>query len=119
MKVKKPWGEFLNIWHSKNINIKIITLKPNSRLSLQSHKKRQEYWFLLQGHLFWQKGSKIEKMKKGKIYFIPKKAKHRLFAKKEGGKILEVSFGKFEENDIIRYEDDYGRIKKEKNKARN
>jgi len=109
-KVKKPWGYFITIWKEKLINIKIIYVAPGSRLSLQSHKFREEFWFLLEGNLICQIGEKEMKMKKGVCYFIPKRKKHRLTAKRKGGRILEVSFGKFDEKDIIRYEDDYGRI---------
>ena len=67
---------------------------------------------LLKGEIFYQIGLRIEEMKKGKIYHVLKKRKHRLMTMKKGGSIIEISFGKFNENDIIRYEDDYGRIKK-------
>ncbi len=111
-KVEKPWGYFITIWKEENINIKIIHVNPKSRLSLQSHKFRNELWILLEGNLTCQIGNKKIKMKKNTAYFIPKKTKHRLCAQKKGGKILEISFGKFDEKDIIRYEDDYGRVTK-------
>lgn len=108
MKVKKPWGEFINLWQ-KGINIKIISLEPRKRLSLQSHRFRDEVWFLLSGNLDCQLGEKKFRMKKGVPYLIPRNVKHRLSAPEKAGKILEISFGKFDEKDIIRYEDDYGR----------
>ncbi len=116
MKVKKPWGDFINIWREKGFNIKIINVKPSSRLSLQSHKKRDEVWFILKGTLYCQIENKVSKMKKCVGYLIPKNRKHRLIAKKESGEIIEISFGKFDERDIFRYKDDYGRLSKAKTK---
>ena len=112
MKVKKPWGDFVNIWRERDLNIKIINVRPGSSLSLQGHKERDEVWFILKGTLYCQIKNKVYKMKKGIGYLIPKNCKHRLAAKKEGGKIVEISFGKFNEEDIIRYEDNYARVSK-------
>ncbi len=109
-KTKRPWGEFANLRKEDGLNIKIIKVKPKSRLSLQSHKLRNEVWFLLDGNLYCQIENKTIEMKKGLSYFIPKGSKHRLWAEKTGGKIIEISSGKFDENDIIRYQDDYGRV---------
>jgi mannose-6-phosphate isomerase len=114
MKVKKPWGDFINIWREKEVNVKIISVKPGSRLSLQSHKKRSEIWLIIKGALYCQIKNRVRKMKRGACYLIPKGARHRLSAKKQGGRIVEISFGRFDEKDIIRYEDDYGRIPKNK-----
>ncbi len=107
-KIKKPWGNFTTLW-KEGANIKIIEVNPRSRLSLQSHRFRDEFWFLLSGELWYLIGKKKGKMKKGIAYQIPRKTKHRLWANKKGGRIIEVSLGKFDEKDIVRYEDDYGR----------
>jgi mannose-6-phosphate isomerase-like protein (cupin superfamily) len=108
-KVKKPWGNFVNLWQ-KGLNIKVIELNSGSRLSLQSHKLRDEAWFLLSGNLDCQIGEKEFRMKKGIPYLILRGVKHRLSASQKAGKIIEISFGKFDEKDVIRYEDDYGRV---------
>jgi len=113
-KVKKPWGYYINIYKSKNVNIKIIKVEPDSCLSLQFHEKRRENWILSEGTGICQIGDKIIKMKPEKIYEIPKKKKHRLFGGKKGCEVVEVSFGSFLESDIIRIEDIYGRIKNKK-----
>jgi len=110
-KTKRPWGEFANIRQEDGLNIKIIKVKPQSRLSLQSHKLRDEVWFLSNGNLYCQIKNKTIEMKKGLSYFIPKGSKHRLWAEKTGGEIVEISSGKFDEQDIVRYQDDYGRVK--------
>lgn len=110
MRVKTPWGHFINFWR-KGLNVKIIEVKPESRLSLQSHKLRDEVWFLLAGDLECQIADKLIKMKKGIPYLISRGIRHRLSAFEKGGKIIEISFGKFDEKDIVRMEDDYGRVK--------
>ncbi len=108
--VKKPWGQFEIIYQAPEITVKILTVNPkSSRLSLQSHQLRDEIWMALDDGLFCQEGDRIYEMSKGGVYTISRKTKHRLSGGDKGGRILEVSFGKFDENDIIRYEDDYGR----------
>jgi len=112
IKEKRPWGNFKIIYQEPGITIKIITVNPNSRLSLQSHKLRDENWILLDGQLKYQKENFEFEMLEGIVYIIPKETKHRLIGKEKGGRVLEISFGKFDEKDIIRYEDDYGRTDK-------
>ena len=109
MASKRPWGEFITIWKEKNLNVKIIKVKPKARLSLQSHQHRDETWFLLDGDLHCQIGEEAIEMKKGNAYLIPKGCKHRLGSKEKGGRIVEIASGKFDEEDITRYEDDYNR----------
>jgi mannose-6-phosphate isomerase-like protein (cupin superfamily) len=109
-KEERPWGEFKVIHKEPGVTIKIITVKPNQRLSLQSHQERDEMWLLLLGRGFSEIFGILEEMKKGIVYIIPREEKHRLTAGEKGIKVLEISFGEFDENDIIRYEDDYGRI---------
>ena len=107
---KRPWGEFGIIHQEPGITIKIISVKPFQRLSLQSHKKRDEIWLLLEGKALCETFELLEAMKKGIAYVIPKEIKHRLTGGKEGCKVLEISLGDYDEKDIVRVEDDYGRI---------
>lgn len=108
--VKKPWGYYINLYKDKNFNIKIIKVNPNSRLSLQYHKEREEKWILIDGIGFYQIGKKrAVAMKENKIYQIKKKQLHRLIGGKKGCQIIEISLGKFLESDVVRIEDDYKR----------
>ena len=109
-KEKRPWGNFKIIHQEPRITIKIISVKPNQRLSLQSHQERDEMWLLLTGQGIYQLDEIQQSLIKGISEMIPRNFKHRLIAGKEGCRVLEISFGKFDENDIIRYEDDYGRV---------
>lgn len=110
-KVNRPWGYFDNLREGRDWHLKMITVKKGKRLSLQSHFWRDEIWVAIEGKLVATIGVKTYRLKPGKIVTIKRGTKHRL-ASKNGGKIIEINFGKFDENDIIRYEDDYGRIKK-------
>lgn len=101
---KRPWGEYKVIEKTKIINI-----NPNSRLSLQYHNNRDEFWRIIYGKGIVTIGKKKFKAKKGDSYTIPKKVVHRIEAKKEGIVFLEIATGCIDEGDIVRIEDDYGR----------
>tara|TARA_Y100000310_G_scaffold344615_1_gene458315 strand:- start:4921 stop:5271 length:351 start_codon:yes stop_codon:yes gene_type:complete len=109
--VEKPWGKFEEYSTNEKTTVKIITVKKGEILSLQSHKHRKELWVALDEGLIAQISGRKKKLKKGETILVPKKAKHRVMAK-ENARFLEISFGKFDENDIVRYEDKYGRINK-------
>ena len=107
--VKRPWGKFEQFVHNKKCTVKVITVKAGEMLSLQSHKKRAELWYALDSGLKVVKGSRKFTLKKGQTVFINRNEKHRLIGSGKGGRILEVSFGSFNEKDEKRYEDKYGR----------
>ena len=107
--IKKPWGSIQIIYQEPEITIKILTVKAGHRLSLQSHQKRHEFWSVIEGRPCIQRGGVNKEMEHSKIYSIPKKVSHRLIANKKDCRVLETSFGEFDEEDIIRHEDDYER----------
>ena len=109
--VKKPWGKFIQYTHNEKTTVKIIEVRPSGILSLQSHKKRKEFWAILEGNPVVTVGSMKMKLKKGDEVEIAKGKKHRIENhSKSLVRFLEISFGSFDENDIKRYEDKYGRI---------
>lgn len=106
--VKRPWGDFKQLAFNEKCTVKILEVKPNQILSLQKHKKRKEIWhFLTNGYV--QIGKKKFGVKKGETIMVKKMQAHRIFAKKNKVKVLEISFGTFSEKDEIRLEDKYGR----------
>lgn len=113
----RPWGKFINCDSGKGWHLKTIYVNAGQRLSLQYHKKREEYWMLLAGdvsaHLQDPRTKKVvtTQLKRGELFFVPKGATHRMSSKK-GGVIAEIAYGVFEENDIVRLEDDYNRVKR-------
>jgi mannose-6-phosphate isomerase-like protein (cupin superfamily) len=108
---KRPWGleEILTI--NEPSTVKILTINPGQRTSLQYHNHRKEFWKIIQGEAIFEIDGKKIDAKIGDEMDIDTKMTHRLIGKDEQAKILEISFGKFDENDITRLEDDYGRIK--------
>ncbi len=106
--VIKPWGKFEEYSTNAKVTVKIITVKKGGVLSLQSHRHRQEKWVALDTGLTAIIGKRKKALKKGEIVIVPKGTRHRMIASK-AARFLEVSSGHFDENDIVRYEDRYGR----------
>jgi mannose-6-phosphate isomerase-like protein (cupin superfamily) len=99
---RRPWGDYKIIYEKNGIVIKEINVKPGCRTSLQKHLKRDEHWFIVEGDI------NDNGMPLGKAYFIQQGKLHRL-GTKEGGTIIEIISGEYNEDDIVRLEDDYGR----------
>ena len=111
--VQKPWGKFIRFTHNEKSTVKILEIKPGELLSLQSHKKRSEFWYVLEGNPTIVLGTETKKYKKEDIIRIGNGVKHRIINKtKNMVRILEIAIGNFDEKDIIRYEDKYHRMKK-------
>ncbi len=111
-RIKKPWGHYDVIKETDRYKEKIITIYQNKRISLQKHEKRDEFWKIEQGIAEVILNSKKLKLSKNDELFIQKESIHRV---KNIGKndliIKEIQTGEyFGEDDIIRLEDDYGRI---------
>lgn len=110
---KKPWGTYETILLGKNYQVKRIIVAPKQQLSLQSHNHRSEHWIIVDGEgVVTLNEDKIILKKDDKVY-IPVKAKHRMSNLTYKEVIfIEVQNGDYlGEDDIVRYQDDYGRIK--------
>jgi len=107
MRVNKPWGFFEQLTDNDTTTVKIITILAGNRTSLQFHEHRSEKWYVLNGEGYAILEDK-QKIQTGDEIYIPKKAVHRLEAITDM-KILEISYGLFQESDIKRLEDDYVR----------
>jgi mannose-6-phosphate isomerase-like protein (cupin superfamily) len=107
-KVNRPWGSYAVLRKTTFFWIKKLFINKDARFSLQSHKNRSEIWIVLNGIVSAEIDANQHIAKSGDVLFVPKETKHRLTAI-EGACILEVALGLVHENDIIRYEDDYGR----------
>ena len=92
---------------------KTIYVKPNKRLSLQYHHHREEWWLLVEGDatatVHEGKEVRMIPLRKGEVFRVGKGQVHRLSSKK-GGVVVEVAYGAFDEGDIVRLEDDHGRV---------
>jgi mannose-6-phosphate isomerase len=106
----RPWGRFEKFHENKSCTVKLIYVNANSRLSLQYHKKRSEFWKVIKGTAMVEIDEKRIVLEEGETIMIRKQAKHRVHALESECIILEISYGRFDENDIVRLEDDYQRV---------
>ena len=106
---QRPWGKFEKFHENKSCTVKLIYINPFSRLSLQYHKKRSEFWMIVNGIARVQVDNRTYILKEGHTIEIPKNTRHRVEAKQTRCVILEISYGTFDEEDIVRLEDDYKR----------
>lgn len=110
---QRPWGFYKTTVMNDYFQSKVISVNPKSQLSLQSHNHREEHWIVAHGVGTVQLDQSVIEVKCGSSIFIPKGCKHRLTNTddKESLIITEVQIGDyFGEDDIIRYEDIYGRV---------
>ena len=107
--VKKPWGQFDQFTHNEPTTVKIISVNCNSSLSLQTHSHRTEFWRVISGHPLVTIGKKTKSANPGDEFTIDILQPHRLEAGDSDAQILEIASGDFDENDIVRLEDKYGR----------
>lgn len=109
---QRPWGYYKTTVLNDYFQVKIISVNPGGHLSLQSHNHREEHWIVVHGSGIVQLDNSIIKVNCGSTVFIPIGCKHRLINtdNEESLIITEVQIGDyFGEDDIIRYEDIYGR----------
>jgi mannose-1-phosphate guanylyltransferase/mannose-6-phosphate isomerase len=109
--VEKPWGSYTVLEEGQGYKIKRIVLNPKSRLSLQLHRKRSEHWVVVEGTAKVTRENETYLIQKGESTFIPINAKHRVENPDSSIlQIIEIQNGDYlEEDDIERFEDDYGR----------
>ncbi|MTI64695.1 mannose-1-phosphate guanylyltransferase/mannose-6-phosphate isomerase [Methylophaga sp.] len=109
--VYRPWGSFTVLEEGPHFKIKRIEVKPHSSLSLQMHHHRSEHWVVLKGEAQVVNGEQAMTIKRDQSTFIPAGHKHRLCNETDNPLvIIEVQTGKYVgEDDILRFEDNYGR----------
>jgi mannose-6-phosphate isomerase-like protein (cupin superfamily) len=105
----RPWGEFREFIKNEPVTVKIIKVKAGETLSLQKHSKRSEFWRVLSGSPEITIGEKVFIAKEGEEFNIRQGDNHRIGSGEGDSEILEISTGFFDEEDIIRLEDKYGR----------
>ncbi len=111
MKIKRPWGSYTVLNKGAGFKVKLVEVTPHKRLSLQSHSFRSEHWVVVKGEAKITNGRNILFLKENQSTYIPKKGVHRLEnPTNKLLKIIEVQCGKsLKEEDIERFDDDYGR----------
>ena len=107
---KRPWGSFRRFTNNTLSTVKILTVNPHEELSIQSHLKRREFWRVIKGSGVFNINEESFDVTIGDERFIPFNIKHQIKGGPSGMEVLEISLGEFDEDDIVRYEDKYGRI---------
>ena len=110
--VYRPWGTYATLRREDGYQVKRITVEPGQKLSLQFHHKRAEHWVVTQGKAIVQIGDREFETGPGEYRYIPLGEKHRLTNISETELVLiEVQVGNYlGEDDIVRLDDDYGRV---------
>ena len=112
-KVSRPWGWYDSIESGENFQVKKLYVKPGAQLSLQMHHKRAEHWVVVKGTATVTNGKQTFVLEKGESTYIPLGVTHGLEnATNKPLEIIEVQSGTYlGEDDIVRFEDIYGRVK--------
>jgi len=110
--VYRPWGVYAVLEQGHGFQVKRIRVKVGACLSLQTHQHRSEHWILLSGKAEVVRGREIFLLEANQSTYIPKRKLHRLRNVGDTDlELIEVQVGDYlGEDDIIRYEDQYGRI---------
>jgi len=107
----RPWGYYLVLHEDTGYKVKQFVVRPGSRLSLQRHRRRAEHWQVVRGEAEVTRGKEIVRLLPGGTIDIPLGALHRVESVGvENLIVIEVQMGEYlGEDDIERFEDDYGR----------
>jgi mannose-6-phosphate isomerase len=119
MKDQRPWGSYTVLEEQPTYKVKRLEVLPGQRLSYQKHEKRSEHWVIVAGRAIVTLEGKDVDLSPGQSIDIPRGAPHRIA---NPGidllTIIEIQNGDyFGEDDIIRLEDDYGRVEERSNPA--
>lgn len=111
-KVYRPWGNYTGVIKGSRWQVKRIVVKPGASLSLQMHHHRAEHWIIVKGTALVERDGEKSILKENQSTYIPLGCKHRL---SNPGcipmELIEVQSGSYlDEDDIVRFEDHYGRI---------
>jgi len=111
-KVYRPWGFYQSVDAGSRFQVKQITVRPGASLSLQMHHHRAEHWVVVEGTALITRDDQTFLLRENESTFIPIGTKHRLENPgKVPLKLIEVRSGTYiAEDDIIRFEDNYGRV---------
>ena len=111
VRVYRPWGSYQSIDNGEGFQVKQLEVKPGAKLSLQMHNHRAEHWVVVQGTARVTRGEETFDLEVNQSTYIPIRTRHRL--ENPGTtplRVIEVQSGTYlGEDDIVRYDDVYGR----------
>jgi mannose-1-phosphate guanylyltransferase/mannose-6-phosphate isomerase len=110
-KVQRPWGYYDSVDHGERFQVKRLVVQPGARLSLQLHHHRAEHWVVVRGTARVTRGDEQFLLSENESTYIPLGVRHRL---ENPGRvpveIIEIQSGAYlGEDDIVRFDDNYGR----------
>jgi mannose-6-phosphate isomerase-like protein (cupin superfamily) len=107
----RPWGNYTVLYTDEVCQVKKLLVNPGKRISLQSHKFRAEHWFIVSGQGTAELDGKGIEVGPGDSIDVPIGSKHRISCGKSSPLVfIEVQTGlSFAEDDIVRFDDDFGR----------
>ena len=110
--VHRPWGSYQSMLKEQRWQVKLIKVKPNSSLSLQMHHHRSEHWVVVKGTAKVEIDGEDKLLSENQSIYIPIGKSHRLTNPgKMNLELIEVQSGPYlEEDDIVRFDDNYGRF---------
>lgn len=107
--VERPWGSFNQYTFNQDVTVSLMTVQPGQRLSLQSHTGRSELWIVLDEGAEIIVDEQVIHPRRMEEIWIPVGVKHRLTSLGPEVRVLEVAFGNWQQEDILRFSDDYQR----------
>jgi mannose-6-phosphate isomerase-like protein (cupin superfamily) len=109
---ERPWGNYTVLYTDETCQVKKLVVNPGKRISLQSHIFRAEHWFIVSGRGIAEVDGNETTVGPGDSIDVPIGSKHRISCSQSSPIVLiEVQTGSsFAEDDIVRHDDDFGRI---------
>ncbi len=108
-RTEKPWGGFIQYVLNQPVTVKILDIRAGEQVSYQYHHHRSELWIPLDAGACVNIEGEVQRPAPMEPVFIPQGAKHQLIGEANDYRILEIAFGHFDEEDIVRLTDKYGR----------
>lgn len=107
----RPWGSYAVLQEGPGFKVKLLEVRPHQKLSLQMHRHRAEHWVVVEGRVRLTCGEEVGEFVANDYFYVPQGAKHRIEnASEDRVRIIEVQQGDYlGEDDIVRFEDVYGR----------
>ncbi|MDP2182328.1 MAG: mannose-1-phosphate guanylyltransferase/mannose-6-phosphate isomerase [Actinomycetota bacterium] len=107
----RPWGSWTLLMKGEAFQIKSIDVLPGKRLSVQSHERRSEHWVVVEGEAIVERDGESVRVASNESIYLPIGSRHRMSNDGDSMlRVIEVAVGDYlGEDDIVRYEDDWGR----------
>ncbi|MCP5349205.1 MAG: mannose-1-phosphate guanylyltransferase/mannose-6-phosphate isomerase [Pseudomonadales bacterium] len=112
--VFRPWGSYRSLENAEGYQVKHIIVNPGQALSLQMHHHRAEHWTIVRGEALVTRDDEVHRLGGNESIFLPLGCRHRLENRgQEPVELIEVQLGSYlGEDDIVRFDDVYGRVDK-------